>query len=114
MSELFAFGMCLIIILGFSLLFGVNFKPLLIIFQPFSFVYYYLWIRPKKIKQSKVDLLKAESRIRNMIIYYSGDRHEILQIEGSSMSHIELEVLNKMLPDLFCNNTSKIPFEEYK
>lgn len=99
MSELFAIGICFTIVVGFALLFGVNFKPLLHVFRPFRFVYDLFWIRPKKIKQTKVERKKAEIRIGNMVLYYSGNRDEILQLEGSSMSQIEFEVLNKMLPD---------------
>jgi hypothetical protein len=104
MSELFAIGICFIICLGFALLFGVNFKPLLHVFRPFRFAYHYLWIRPKKIKQNKAEIKKAERRINNMILYHSGDRSEILQIEGDSMSQIEFEVLNKLLPDSISTN----------
>jgi hypothetical protein len=98
MSELFAVGMCIVIAIGFALLFGVNFTPLLHTFYPFKLVYNYFWVRPKKIKLAIQERKKAEIRVGNMIIYYQGDRNKILQIEGNAMTQIEHEVLNRELP----------------
>jgi hypothetical protein len=99
MGELFAVGVCITIALGFALLFGVNFKFLAYLLYPFQLVFTFLWIRPKQFKKSKAERKKAESRIRNMILYHNGDRGEILLNEGSTMTQVELEVLNDRLPD---------------
>lgn len=87
-----AISFCLVIILGFAVFFGIDLKFLLKIFRPFSYTYYRLWVYPKVLK-------KAENKIAYMITHYDGNREEILQLEGSRLSKVELEVLNNKLPD---------------